>query len=255
MNFGEFERVKYEHNILFDLALQARFPDIVKIQENPGEFQDILRKNGYPEYDSDIFIPEELEDTSSEEKLFRFLSADKNWQIFLTKSTIALGCPRNYRNYEDHRKRFKTVLELFREVYEPSNFTHVGLRHRSIANKTILPHVETDIKDFIPAHIFPELSASLASNIKSLQKVSPFNEGDLNARIIHVFSEVSGRFGNTAVENEESYIIDMTCFVEKNIERTDDVLSRYDRFTEITRDIFEWSITDKLREVMGISSS
>ena len=256
MNFGEFKRVKYEHNILFDLALQAHFPDIVKIsQEDPGEFQDILRKNGYPEYHSDILEAEELENARSEEKAFRFLSADENWQIFLTKNAIALACSRNYRNYEDHRERFKTVLELFREVYEPSYFTHVGLRHRNIANKTFLPHVETDIKDFIPAHIFPELSTPLASSITRLQKVSQFNEGDLNARIIHVFSEVSGTFGNTPVENEESYIIDMGCFVEKNIERTDDVLSRYDRFTEITRDIFEWSITEKLREVMGISNS
>lgn len=255
MHFGEFKRVIYEHNILFDLALQAQFPDIVKIQENPGEFQDILRKNGYPEYDSDILEAEESEDASAEEKIFRFLSADKDWQIFLTKSTIGLGCSGNYRNYEDHRERFKTVLELFREVYDPSNFTHVGLRQRSIANKTILPHVKTDIKEFIPDHIFPELSTSLASSIERLRKVSHFNEGDLNARIIHVFSEVSGTFGNTAVENEESYIIDMTCFVEENIERTDDALSRYDRFTEITRNIFEWSITDKLREVLGISSS
>ena len=254
MHFGEFKRVIYEHNILFDLALQAQFPDIVKIQENPGEFQDILRKNGYPEYDSDILEAEESEDASAEEKIFRFLSADKDWQIFLTKSTIGLGCSGNYRNYEDHRERFKTVLELFREVYDPSNFTHVGLRQRSIANKTILPHVKTDIKEFIPDHIFPELSTSLASSIERLRKVSHFNEGDLNARIIHVFSEVSGTFGNTAVENEESYIIDMTCFVEENIERTDDALSRYDRFTEITRNIFEWSITDKLREVLGISS-
>lgn len=256
MNFGEFERVKYEHNILFDLTLQADFPDIVKIsQEDPGEFQDILRKNGYPEYHSDPLETEELENALSEEKVFRFLSADKGWQILLTKSAIALGCSRNYINYEDHRERFKTVLELFREVYEPSYFTHVALRHRNIANKTFLPHVETDIKDFIPAHIFPELSAPLASSIKRLQKASEFNEGDLNARIIHVFSEMSGTFGNTVVENDESYIIDMVCFVEKNMERTDDILSRCDRFTEITRDIFEWSITDKLREVMGISSS
>ena len=257
MHFGEFERVEYEHNILFDLGFQARFPDIVKIsQEDPGEFQDILRKNGYPEYNSEALafpqdIPEELEDVLSEEKVFRFLSEDKDWQIFLTKNSIALRCSKD----EGLRERFKTVLELFREVYEPSYFTRVSLRHRNIANNTFLSHVSADIKTFIPAHIFPELSTSLASSVKRLQKYSQFNEEDVNANVIHVFSEVSGTFGNKRVENEESYIIDVSCSVERNIERINDVLSRYDRFTEIARDIFEWSITDRLREVMGISGS
>ena len=256
MHFGEFERVEYEHNILFDLAFQARFPDIVKIsQEDPGEFQDILRKNGYPEYDSEVLtfpqdMTEELEDALSEEKVFRFLSEDKDWRIFLTKNSIALRC---LKNYEDLREKFKTVLELFSELYEPSYFTRVSLRHRNIANKTFFSHVSTDIKVFIPEHIFPELFTSLASSVKGLQKFSQFNEEDVNANVIHVFSEMSGTFGNKQVENEESYIIDVGCSVEKNIERIDDVLARYDRFTEIARDIFEWSITDKLREVMGIS--
>ena len=114
MNFGEFERVKYEHNILFDLALQAHFPDIVKIsQEDPGEFQDILRKNGYPEYHSDILEAEELENALSEEKAFRFLSADKDWQIFLTKSAIALAC---FKELQKLRGPSRKIQDGFRII-------------------------------------------------------------------------------------------------------------------------------------------
>lgn len=256
MNFGEFKTVIYEHNILFDLALRAQFPDIVKIsQDHPGEFQDILRKNGYPEYDSDIREAEELEDDLSKEKVFRFFSADKDWQISLRKNSISLAGPRNYRNDKALREKFKTVLELFHKVYEPSYFTRVGLRRRSIANKTFIPDLKTDIKDLIPEHIFPDLSTPLASSIIGLQRFSQFIDGDLNAMVLHIFSEISGPFGDTQVENEESYLIDMHCFVEKNMERIDDVLSKYDGFTEIARDIFEWSITEKLREIMGISDS
>ena len=67
MNFKEIKRVKYKHNILFEVVFQARFPDIIKIsQEDPAEFQDIVRKEGYPEFESDVPLipqgmPKELE--------------------------------------------------------------------------------------------------------------------------------------------------------------------------------------------------
>ena len=259
MNFDEFERVKYKRNILFEVVFQARFPDIMKIsRDDPVDFQDIVRKEGYPEFESEVTLvpqgmPKELESAIPTDKIFRFFSKEKNWQISLAKNFIALACTANYKDYEDFSERLKKVLELFDKIYEPSYFTRIGLRYRDIANKTFLPHVTTDIEDFVPKYIFPELS--VATDIKSLRKISQFGDGDMKTNVIHVLSEVSGEFGRHQLENEKSYIIDIDCFVESNIERINHVLTRCNSFKQIIWNIFQWSITDKLRESMGRSGS
>ena len=259
MHFEKFERVEYKHNILFEVIFQARFTDIIKIsRDDPVEFQDIVRKEGYPEFESEVPLvlqgmPKELESTVSTDKIFRFFSEEKDWQISLGKNFIALSCTTNYTNYEDFRERLKRVLELFDKIYEPSYFTRIGLRYRDIANKTFLPHVTTDIEDFVPKYIFPELS--VATDIKVLRKISQFGDGDINANVVHVLSEVSGGFGKHQLENEKSYIIDIDCFVESNIEGINHVLTRCNSFKQIIWNIFQWSITDKLRESMGRSES
>ena len=256
MHFEDIERVEYKHNILFEVVFQARFPDIMKIsKEDPAEFQDIVRKGGYPESELEVPLipqgmPKELEAAVSTDKVFRFFTEERDWQISLAKNFIALACTVNYRNYEDFSERLKKVLEVFCDIYEPSYFTRIGLRYRDIANKTFLPCITMEIEDFIPEYIFPELSMLKAAEIKSLQKVSQLDDGDINANVVHVLSEVSGKFGKHQVENEKSYIIDVDCFVESRIEGINNVVNKCNTFKGLIWNIFQWSITDKLREVM-----
>ena len=257
MNFKEIKRVKYKHNILFEVVFQARFPDIIKIsREDPIEFQDIVRKEGYPEFELDVPLvpqgmPKELESVVSGDKTYRFFTAERDWQISLAKNFIAFACTANYKDYEDFSERLKKILELFDKIYEPSYFTRIGLRYRDIANATFLRQEGMDIKSFVPDYIFPELS--VATDIKSLRKVSQFDDGDMKTNVIHILSEASGGFGRHQLENEESYIIDIDCFVESKIERINDVLKRCNSFKRIIWNIFQWSISDKLRDILGRS--
>ena len=257
MNFKEIKRVKYKHNILFEVVFQARFPDIIKIsREDPIEFQDIVRKEGYPEFELDVPLvpqgmPKELESVVSGDKIYRFSTAERDWQISLAKNFIAFACTANYKDYEDFSERLKKILELFDKIYEPSYFTRIGLRYRDIANDTFLRQEGMDIKSFVPDYIFPELS--VATDIKDLRKVSQFDDGDMKTNVIHVLSEASGEFGRHQLENEESYIIDIDCFVESKIERINDVLTRCNSFKRIIWNIFQWSISDKLRDILGRS--
>lgn len=257
MRFEEFKRVEYEHNILFEVVFQASFPEIMKTsQEVPVNFQDIVRKEGYPEFSADIpilppGIPKELEEAVSANKVFRFFSEEKDWQISLANNFIALACSGNYKSYTNFRDRLEKVLQTFSQIYEPSYFTRLGLRHRDIANRIFLPHIKKGVEAFIPEYIFPELGTSLVEDIETLQKVSQFNDGSVRANVIHVLAEVSGRFGQNDLANEKSYIIDIDCFIENKIEGINNVLTKCDIFKRLSWNIFQWSITDDLREVMG----
>ena len=261
MHFEEFDRVEYKHNILFEVVFQARFPEIMKIsQDVPAEFQDILRKEGYQESASEIpvvppGIPKELEEIVSAAKLFHFLSEEKDWKVSLARNFIALTCSENRSSYEDFRERLEKVLQIFSKIYEPSYFTRIGLMHRNIANKVVLPHIEKGVEAFIPEYIFPELSTPIAEDIETLQKVSQFNDENIKANVTHVLSEASGTFRKKEFADEKSYIIDVDCFIANKIEGIDDALTKYDVFKQLNWNIFQWSITDNLREAMGRSNS
>lgn len=261
MNFKEVKRVKYQHNILFEVLFQAHFPEIMKIsKEVPAEFQDIVRKEGYPELESDIPVlppgmPKELEEVVSTAKVFHFFPEDKDWKVSLAKNFVALTCNGNYTNYADFRARSEKVLQIFNKIYEPAYFTRIGLRHKNVANKVTLPHAKHGVKDFIPEHIFPELATSIAVDIETLQKVSLFNDGDIKATVHHILSEISGTFERKQFANEKSYIIDVDCFSESRIEGINNVLTKCDIFKRLSWNIFQWSITDTLREAMETSGS
>ena len=261
MNFKEVKRVKYQHNILFEVLFQVRFPDIMKISEEaPAEFQDIVRKEGYPELESEIPLlppgmPKELEEVVSAAKVFHFLSEDRDWKISLAKDYIAFTCNGVYTNYADFRARLEKVLETFAKIYQPSYFTRIGLRHKNVANRASLPHAKQEVEAFIPEHIFPELTAIIAKDIENLQKASLFNDRSMKANVIHVLSDVSGRFRKKEFTNEKSYIIDVDCFSESRIEGINDVLTKCDIFKRLSWNIFQWSITDNLREAMGSSEA
>ena len=89
MHFEEYDRVEYKHHILSEVLFQARFPEILKIsQEIPSDFQDIVRKEGYLDIESDIPVftsnaSKELEELVSTTKVFHFLSEKKDWKVSL----------------------------------------------------------------------------------------------------------------------------------------------------------------------------
>ncbi len=260
MRFEEFDRVEYKHNILFEVLLQARFPEIMKISQGiPAEFQDIVRKEGYPELVSDIPVlpsdmPKELEGVVSTAKVFHFLSEEKDWKISLSKDFIALTCSGNYKNYVDFREKLENVLQTFSIIYEPSYFTRIGLRYKNVANRVSLPHAKQGVEAFIPEHIFPELATPIVVDIETLQKTSQFNDGNIKANVVHVLSKVSGTFKKKQFVNERSYVIDVDCFSENRIGGINDVLTRCDTFKRLSWNIFQWSITDNLRNAMESKS-
>ena len=109
-------------------------------------------------------------------------------------------------------------MQIFGNIYEPSYFTRIGLRHKNIVNKVSFPNTEQKIEAFIPKHIFPELTTPIGADIESLQRISQFNDGNTKATVLHILAQISGKFGQKQLTNEKSYIIDIDCFSESETE-------------------------------------
>ena len=163
---------------------------------------------------------------------------------------MALTFSGNYRIYADFRERLKKVLQIFNRIYKPAYFTRIGLRHKNIANKVSLPHAKQVVETYIPKYIFPELDTAIAVDIETLQKISQFNDGEMKANVAHILSNISGKFRQEQFTNEKSYMIDIDCYSESKTEGIEDVLTKCDTFKRLNWYIFQWSITDALREIM-----
>ena len=260
MKFKEYERTEYKTNTLFEVVFQARFPQIIKISsEAPSEFQDIIRKAGYPETKLDTpnlppDMPEEIRKAIGANKVYCFMSEKGDWQVSLADNFISLACLNSYKNYTDFKKKLKTVLETFCRIYEPSYFNRIGFRYRNLINKIVLPIDDNvNIRDFIPEHIAPELQENIKENVNSFDKTTQFVDIDKNsvANVKHAFAKVSGVFGRTQINKELSYIIDIDCFTEHKIHKVADAITKCDEFNGNVRNIFRWSITDELHTTMG----
>ena len=260
MNFENYELVGYKNNILFQVVFQARFPEIMRIQQElPVAFQEDIRKEGYTE--TDHSLPSAAPGTMPNQeldggRLFHFLSEQKDWEVILSKNFISLNCHRNYRNYRDFRKKLEKVLRIFYEIYAPPYFTRLGLMYRNMANRIFLSHPQqVSVESFIPEYIFPVLATPMADDVLNLQTVSQFDDNEIKANVTHTLAQVSGEFRQRQVTDEKSYIIDVDCFYERNVGVIDEIFTKCDLFKQLERNIFEWSITDTLREAMGKSES
>jgi len=261
MNFGKIDRVEYGKNTLFEVVFQARFPELYIIgKENPVEFQELIRKNGYPEsrksrpsMPSDL--PEEVRKIVVKDSSYNFLSEEKDWQVTLSANSIALTCLNHYSSYMDFRSRLEKVLDAFSKVYAPSYYTRVGLRYRNIINKVVLGDTDIKIEDCIPKHIAPELMGEVKENVSTFDKFILFDDGDIKANVATALVVISGKFGKHEINEEKSYIVDIDGFSENKIYEVEDALARSDSFNENIRNIFRWSITDELHQAMEPKSA
>lgn len=261
MKFPEHPRTEYQKNILFEVIFQARFPQIMKISnEQPVNFQDQIRKKGFPETrtkkEKDLLPPDLPEQMRRAVVLglgddeYMFFSEDGKWQITLTKDFIALQCT-DYKNYAEFEERLKTALKVFWNEYEPNYFNRIGLRYRNLANKKILG-TDKDTWEFVPEHVAPELQGSIKDEIEGIEKKLLLKDENSAVNVLYVYGELSGKFGSHNLNDEKSYIIDIDCYTTEKIREVDDAISTSRTFNQGNiRNIFQWSITDALRESMA----
>ena len=249
MKLTAHQRTEYKNNILFEVIFQARFPQIIRIStEQPANFQDQIRKKGFPEtkikkvadFPSDI--PEGIRKAVLGEVLgedkYMFFSEDGEWQITLTRDFIALKCT-DYKNYPEFEGRLKTMLEVFWKEYDPNYFNRVGLRYRNLANEKIL-ETNKDIREFVPPHIAPELKDSISDEVKVIEKTLQLKDETSTVNVRYVYGELSGKFGKYNLNDEKSYIIDIDCFTTEKIRKVEDAIAASRTFNQGNiRNIFQ----------------
>jgi uncharacterized protein (TIGR04255 family) len=256
MKLPDYERVIYNYNPLIEVIAQLRFPAILKItSQQPVDFQDSIRLE-YPIFEAsrNLQVPLELSNILTQfssnltsDLAYQFKSEDLNWQLSIDKNSITIATTK-YERYENFIERFRSAVEIFEKIYNPSFYSRLGLRYRDLIIRSKLDIKDKEWSELIPKHIAtelhtPEISDSLQNFVKNLQFKIEFGQINFNHGLVHV--------RDTEKEiDENAYLLDTDFFTEDKIARGENVWNIFDKSNRISRNLFRWSISDELHRAM-----
>ena len=230
-----------------------RFPPILVIDSNePSEFQDLLRKNGFPIYEKTVEFQHDfsivannpssnqikMESSSNHE----FYSLDRKLKVNLTKHFISLSTE-NYSTWDDFKSKLELILEKFNNTYSPAFFTRVGLRYIDIFERSEMGFNpdEKNWSDLIsPEFLGYYLNKKSRDRVKSFNLVNELTCDDGVSRM---------RINSGTVINnkslEECIQLDNDCYNEENT-MVDDAISLLDILHKNSRILLSEAITEEL---------
>ena len=256
MKLPNYERVIYEDSPLIEVIAQLRFPTILKIaSQQPVDFQDSIRFE-YPIFETsrNLQIPVELSNLLTQfssnftsDLTYQFKSEDLSCQISLDTNSITLATTK-YERYENFIDKFKSAVEIFEKIYNPSFYSRLGLRYRDLIIRSKLNIKDKEWYDLIPKHIAleiytPEVADSIQNFIKNLQLKTEFGQVNFNHGLVNVRDTEEGI-------DETAYLLDTDFFNEDKIQRGENVWNILDNYNRTARNLFRWSITEELHRAM-----
>jgi uncharacterized protein (TIGR04255 family) len=255
----EFPRILYDKNPLEFVICQFRFPPILKIEtELPSAFQESVRSQ-FPFFNdarTTVGLGEGLPPDLSKllgamlptpvPRTYEFTSSDSQWQITLTRESLALTC-RKYRRWEEFRRILTTPFSALLEHYNPSFFNRIGLRYRDLICRSELGLQNAQWHELLKAELAGEFHSPFAANIKiaAHQIVLSLSGGGAQVLIQHGMTP--------RPDGEVCYYIDNDFSTE--IRRNADVaMEALDYFSKHSWRLFRWCIGDRLHAAMGPQS-
>ena len=176
-----------------------------------------------------------------------FKSEDENWFLYLTKDFMALKTT-DYQNYQDFKSRLEKIINVFQTIYKPSFYSRIGFRYQNLIIPTQLGLENVQWHELVSANIASELSNDcIKDSIQNIAKnlVLENKYGLVNFK--HGFVELVNQEEN---KPEKGYLLDADFYTLEKENIYDKIWQTLDYFNKSARQIFRWSITDKLHEAM-----
>ena len=257
MSFPEAPRVIYRKSPISEVAVQLRFPAILKIDsELPAAFQDIIRSE-YPQYSQGSINPSYPPNLPPQFKSLLqgmgapsgpirhlFESDDKCWNAALTRETLELKTTA-YNRWEEFSDRIGKLRNTFEQIYSPAFYVRLGLRYVDIIRRSLLGLDEVPWSELLEPYIGAELSTTnLGSRIDSTSR-------QLHCRIDGDNCYLSLKAGLVFAEpiKEPCFLIESDFHTHTRTEIAN-VASTLNIFNQSSGRLFRWSIQRRLHDAL-----
>ena len=255
MDLPESPRVIYKHNPLIEVVCQLRYPPILKITQEPIDFQEAIR-NEYPYYEpNQPQLPPNINKIIQQKDLpfplnevgYSFKSEDEKWLLSLTKDFLGLKTT-EYKRYEEFKSRLEKIIKIFQKIYQPSFYSRIGFRYQDLIIPSQLDLQDREWHELISQNIASELSnPHIAKSIKNIAKTLVLENEYGLVTLKHGFVNVENPEAN---KEEIAYLLDADFYTQQKVKTDDSIWQPLDYFNKSARQIFRWSITEQLHEAM-----
>lgn len=230
----------FDRNSINSVICQIRFQPIFRIAaETPVDFQEKIRKD-YPKVKREEGVHVEVQGKDIKPTntgfTWRFLSEDENWQVTLDSAFIAFET-KNYKNFNEFKKKFKRVFEAYNKVYYPSSPERIGLRYVNF----IRPIQLQDFSDWAN-WVKPELLGFITDNNYVKEPIiNDFKE----LRTVQEPGFITLRHGLVKDDgNAFFYLLDTDRFIDKIVKQKD-IFDYLDGFNSDCYNLYRWAIGEK----------
>ena len=251
---GELEEIKYKTNFLKAVIFRLDFsPILVVAHELNPSFQEALRAD-FPKleeqtaktFEIKIERGEKTDSSSDEFKVWSFFDKDKTIKITIAYTYFAVEFFK-YVHFEHFREITEKVFSIFLTSYKPVDWKRLGLRYTN----------QIAFNEGHPLEWSPFINSSLTYGIENFidnnksdlsRAMSQFIMNRDDHQLMFSFGVYNGDEFPSRISRKE-FILDYDCSTTHFEEH--EILSKLDSFhTDILR-LFNNSITDDMRTIMG----
>lgn len=261
MQFDPVKRCTYQINPLKEVICQVRYPALLRIGDgNPTIFHEKIRAE-FPYYyepkvehhnfvesnDTESTYPDTRishADTPNHE----FLSKDRAWKVNLTTNFVSLSTLQ-YKNWEDFKGRFTSLLSALDEAYGPSFFNRIGLRYIDAIDREELGLGNKKWSDLLRNPVLGMLSIEDDDDGIKVSQNSQMSELALDESHYMTVRTGMGTLSEGDGANRPVFVIDTDAYKVGDTETGRALLSLEQLHEPVSR-YFRWAITDTLHEAM-----
>jgi uncharacterized protein (TIGR04255 family) len=240
MTFPDYERVVYNKNPLQQVSSRLDFPPILRIGPlEPIDFQDALRAP-YPLY--------EQQEEALGEPAFVFVSADEQWEVRLSRTSVGL-VSYSYERWEDFQVRLVEVLRVFATVYSPAFYERVALQYTDVIARSLLYLDNVPWSELLAPQLIGLLSSDVAQRVSNTMTESVITLEDVEGRL----RLLNGLVRNTTTD-EIGYLLESEFFASRRKANLDDAIQTLNALHQQAGRFFRWCITEKLHQALNPQS-
>jgi uncharacterized protein (TIGR04255 family) len=250
--------IEYKSNFLKNVVFRLDFNALAKLESCAiPEFGKIIAEKYEPPIQNEVkhlqvSISADGTKTMQEESCWVWQYKQKNniqRSVSLLKDAIIFEChEKGYKNFLTFKEDVSFIFDKFVEIYEVTQFGRIGLRY---INELFIPENKNPLKwdGYINSNLCKGLEAGILDSslpIRSMHQVqTKRNEID----VLFNYGIFNRDYPNPIVKPE--LILDYDYYISGVIEKSE-VLSKLVNLNAVSRQMFESSIEDKLREKMEI---
>ena len=169
----------------------------------------------------------------------QFSNATDTRKLLVGPTSLSVHVHRPYKSWEEYRPFIKSAAEGYQSVFNPTGVARIGLRY---INEMTIPQQDVVISEFlngIPEYAEPLSRIITTGFVARLEGIEP----DSQARIIQTI----GR--SPAADGQIGLVLDIDAIKEwpTDLPTIKDALAHLDGLRDLEREVFESTITDKLR--------